>query len=217
MSGAPRVRCVAFDFDGTLVDSNAIKRQAYDAVLAGVEGAGEAIATVLRERPGDDRHAVLARVHARLQTGGARDLPPPSALVRAYGRLCEERVIACASVPGAVAALDALAVGHVLYLASATPEDALERVVAGRGWSAYFRGVYGGPRSKLANLERIAGREGLAPGELVYVGDGAADREAAARFGCRFFGTGTTPDELPEGPLAALAPLVSAITARAQR
>lgn len=209
-----RARCIAFDFDGTLVDSNAIKRESYFEVLAGVEGAGAEIETVLRDHPREDRSGILARVHARLAARGCPSLPSVAALVEAYSETCEVRVIACPPVPGALAALDGLRDSHALYLASATPEDALVRVVSGRGWAGRFRGVFGGPRSKVENLSRIAALEGLAPAEMVYVGDAAVDREAADEFGCAFLGFGSSARDAPD---PSLVPLVAELEARCER
>ena len=198
------IRCVVFDFDGTLVDSNAIKRESYFEALASVAGARDVLEAVLREHPREDRHGILARVHARLSERSGVALAPVTDWIDAYGSICEARVVACPVVPGALSALDGLSSSHPLYLASATPEDALARVVAGRGWTQRFRGVYGGPRSKVENLARIAAREGLGRSEIVYVGDGAVDREAAREFGCAFLGFGSEEGALLEGPLAGL-------------
>jgi phosphoglycolate phosphatase-like HAD superfamily hydrolase len=214
VSAWDKLRCVAFDFDGTLVESNPIKRGSYFEVLAHVEGSGHIIERVLRENPGDDRHGILAKVHAALTECETPSLPKLGALVDAYSSLCETKVIACSPLPGALEALEALRGTRPLYLASATPEQALVRVVAGRGWASFFRGVYGGPRSKCENLERIRVQEGIDRDEIVYVGDGSVDREAAVRFGCPFLGFQTPATELPDSPLA---PLVAEIAARSQR
>lgn len=214
MSPAPPVCCVAFDFDGTLVDSNPIKRGAYFEILEHVPGSAAVIEDVLARDPGADRHGVLSAVHAALAAREVSGLAGPDALVGAYSQVCEERVAACAEIPGALDALDALATGHALYLASATPEDALVRVIEARRWASRFDGAYGGPRSKVENLERIADREDIDRGQIVYVGDGEVDRRAAEDFGCAFYGIGTTPDSLPAGNLAPLAPLVREIAAR---
>ena len=181
------VRCVVFDFDGTLVESNAIKRGVYFEVLAATPGSGAVIEGTLAAHPRDDRSGVLSRVHDELRRRGVA-VPPVDALVSAYSRICEERVVACPALPGAVEALEALRGTLPLYVASATPEDALVRVVAGRGWMGFFRGVLGGPRDKATNLARIARREELEAEGVVYVGDGAVDRDAARKFGCRFLG-----------------------------
>lgn len=212
MSAWDAVRCVVFDFDGTLVDSNAIKRGAYFEILAETPGSAEVVEAVLQAAPAADRHGVLAAVHRVLSDRGAEPLAPASALVGRYSRLCEDRVAACSPLPGVLETLAALHATHALYLASATPTDALERVVARRGWRPFFRGVLGGPASKLDNLGSIAQGEGLAAGEMVYVGDGAVDRTAAVAFGCRFLGFGAPALDLPEG--SPLAVLVAGIVAR---
>ena len=209
------LRCVVFDFDGTLVDSYAIKRDAYFEILRDVPGSADTIERVLAAAPQADRHGVLSAVHAELARAGAARLPDPAEWVAAYAAHCQAAVSACAPLPGAVEALDALGGAHALYIASATPEDALLRIVAARGWTRRFAGVYGGPRSKLGNLQRAALREGLQPRQLVYVGDGAVDRRAAEAFGCRFLGAGSPSDDpLLRGALAPLAPLVRSIAAR---
>jgi len=206
------IRCVVFDFDGTLVESNAIKRGAYFEILAETPGSAPAVEAVLRDNPGTDRYGVLARVHEALSARGAGPLPSVEALVAAYSRICEERVAACSPLPGALETLATLPETHALYLDSATPTDALERVVEKRGWRRFFRGVFGGPASKLDNLRAIAEREGIAAEEMLYVGDGVTDREAAAAFGCRFLGLEAPAQDLPDGSPLAL--LVGEIAAR---
>ncbi len=210
------IRCVVFDFDGTLVESNRIKRSAYDEVLAGIPGSDAVIERTLGAHPREDRHGILARVHDELARSGAA-VPPVDELVAGYSRICEERVVACPALPGAVAALESLRGTLALYVDSATPEDALVRVVAGRGWTGFFRGVLGGPRDKRENLVRIARREEREAGRIVYVGDGPADRDAARAFGCRFLGyEAPMPARAAEGVLAPLAPLVRQIESRSR-
>ena len=212
MSRWDAIRCVVFDFDGTLVDSNPIKRDTYFEILADTPGSSAVVEAVLAQNPGLDRHAVLARVHAELSKRGAEPLPAREELVVRYSRICEERVAGCSPLPGALETLALLRATHALYLDSATPSDALERVVERRGWSEHFRGVLGGPASKLDNLRWIAGREGIGSREMLYVGDGAADRDAARGFGCWFLGFHAPPRELPDG--SALAQLVAEVAAR---
>lgn len=210
MNGWEAIRCVVFDFDGTLVESNPIKRGTYFEVLADVPGAAEVLERVLLEHPRADRTGILAKAREELE-GQGTVLSPVAELVANYSSICEERVIACAALPGALAALEELSSTHPLYLASATPEDALSRVVAGRRWRELFRGVYGGPRTKPENLSRIALREAIPEAEIVYVGDAAVDRDAAEAFGCPFLGYGTAAEDAEAGPLT---PLVREIASR---
>ena len=208
------VRCVVFDFDGTLVESNSIKRAAYFEVLAAIPGSGPVIERTLALHPREDRFGILARVHDELERDRVA-VPPATELVAAYSRLCEERVIACPALPGAFAALEALRETLPLYVASATPQDALVRVVDGRGWAGFFREVLGGPRDKPANLAWIARREELGADRIAYVGDGVVDRDAARAFGCRFLGyRAPLPEPAARGVLAPVAVLVHELVRR---
>ncbi len=203
-------RCFVFDFDGTLVDSVAIKRSGYFEVLRDRPGAAELLEELLREHPRDDRSQIFARAHRRLSAAGAASLPPVEDWVRAYASRCEAEVIRCPARPGAESVLAELSRSLPLYLASATPEASLARVVEGRGWTRWFRGVFGGPRPKEENLERVRVAEGLDPDAIVFVGDEVRDREAAEAFGCRFLGIGSDAAELPAGPLGRLVGSIAA-------
>jgi phosphoglycolate phosphatase-like HAD superfamily hydrolase len=188
------IRCAAFDFDGTLVDSNAIKRRAFFEVVADCDPDGSVVAEVLDEiRPGD-RYAVTREIARLLGERGALPAAPDAAAsartwAEAYTRRCEEAVSKCPEIPGATAALEWLAArGIARYVNSATPEEPLRRVLQRRSMTHHFRTIFGGPRSKLENLARICEHAGSDVAELLFVGDGEDDRSAAAAFGCHFAG-----------------------------
>ena len=64
----------------------------------------------------------------------------------------------------------------------------LRQYVERRGWTGYFGAVLGGPRSKGDNLAMVLDREQVTGDEVVFVGDGQRDLEAARGAGCRFIG-----------------------------
>jgi phosphoglycolate phosphatase-like HAD superfamily hydrolase len=188
------IRCVAFDFDGTLVDSNEIKRRTFFDVLLDCDPEGSVVAEVLDEiRPGD-RFDVTREIARLLIERGmvATDRGVEASARRwaeAYSHRCEEAVSACPEIAGATAALEWLAGrGIALYLNSATPEEPLRRVLRLRSWDHHFRRIFGGPVSKLENLGSICEDAGVAAEELLFVGDGEDDRNTAKTFGCHFAG-----------------------------
>jgi phosphoglycolate phosphatase len=191
------VRCVAFDFDGTLVDSNTIKRAAYSEVARAFRGGEGAVRKALRQRPGGDRHEVCAAIASELASQGAAPAELDAAgfahsLATAYTRYCERAVVECDEVPGAREALEALAARPLpLYINTATPTTAALPILEQRGMKHYFQGVFGGPGSKLENLAVIAQREEIEPDALLFVGDGEDDRRAAAALACDFVGIAT--------------------------
>ncbi len=181
-------RMVVFDFDGTLVDSNAIKRQAFYEAGQVDDRAAAVLDDIFARRQGLTRHGVFAELGRRLHPGdpiAARDAAEE--WVARYAAVTGERVARCPEVAGAEAVMDALAGdGWRLALNSATPTEALESIVEQRGWRHRFRHVLGAPAGKADNLRRIAAREGVAVETLIMVGDGDDDRAAAQTVGCHF-------------------------------
>lgn len=197
------IRHVAFDFDGTLVRSNAIKRDCFYEVSAGMEGAGAVLDRLFAQDFRGDRFAVFRELARRIGAAG-REAPDPEALADTYGRLCRRRIAAAPEVPGARATLERLtAEGVTLFLVSATPQRALEQVVADQGLDRFFAHILGGPTDKASHLRQILVGCGITANQLALVGDGGDDRAAAVIVGCSFFPVaGGTVAETAEGATA---------------
>lgn len=182
------MRGVVFDFDGTLVDSNAIKQRAYFEAAAAL-GDVTAIVTAVLATCAGDRRQLLAEIVRRARAAGWAGTTPVEALVAHYTRYCEERIAVCPEVAGATDTLRLLAQrGLLLFANSATPTEPLRVLIERRGWAAHFRGILGSPMSKIDNLHTAATIARLSPAELLMVGDGEDDLGAARAFGCAFAG-----------------------------
>ena len=185
------IRCIAFDFDGTLVDSNQIKHETFFDVVAGSKDGVEILSNILLDGPGD-RFEVFSRFVERMPETLTSDTPRQRALrVRAlvaeYTRRCEDAVTTCLEFPGAGDLLAQLRQqGVITAIISATPTKALRAIVAKRGWDGAFHYVFGVPSTKSENLRRLAAATNLRPDEMVMVGDKQADQQAADDFKCRF-------------------------------
>lgn len=206
------IRCVVFDFDGTLVMSNAIKRDGFFAVTAEIPGSAEAMTALLADPPGD-RFAIFAAFSARFGQDAGE-------MAEAYGAWCEAAILAAPERPGATEALAALRRdGLRIWINSATPEAPLRAIVKARYAAGSFDGILGGHNRKVANLRAVMSAEGLAPDELLMVGDGIDDKAGAAEVGCRFVGLdqGTLSLSSDPGPMIAdlrdLAPLLLEVPA----
>lgn len=177
------IRHVAFDFDGTLVRSNRIKRECFYETLAEVPGAWALLDELFANRFHGDRTALFGEIAHRL---GNPDLDA-NLLAADYGARCRSRIATAPEVPGARATLARLASeGMKLFLISATPQKALEEAVSDRGLSKVFELVLGAPTGKTVHLRRIMVDYGMTPSETVMVGDGLDDQSAAAETGCVF-------------------------------
>ena len=80
------IRCAVFDFDGTLVMSNDIKREGFFAVTAEIAGGRAAMEALLADPPGD-RYAIFAAFAARFGLDAGE-------LAEAYGAWCEAAILA---------------------------------------------------------------------------------------------------------------------------
>jgi len=185
------IRCIAFDFDGTLVQSNRIKRSCFYETVSDVPGGAAVLDDLHDEGFSGDRYDVFRELCHRLDLAGedrAMDL------AQRYGDLCRKGVLECDEVPGAARTLDELKQSDLsLYIVSATPQADLVPIVSGRGLTPYFKAVLGRPVTKAEHLRAIMEQEQLRPRSLVMVGDGVDDQVAAIAADCHFIAVTDDP------------------------
>ena len=199
---------LSFDFDNTLLLSEACKHATMREVCSQFKGGVEVLETV----PYDSRTAPPGVVVTRhtIFDGVARGLlargeAPPAGVTECefgphlcaeFTRLLENRLLQAKEVPGATEVLRHLAEHNIpCFVNTATPQEPIDKLIDALGWRQYFRAVYGSPGTKLSNLQSIAATSGIAKAggslsavDIVHVGDGDNDCKAAAEFGCRFIG-----------------------------
>jgi phosphoglycolate phosphatase-like HAD superfamily hydrolase len=181
------IRVVVFDFDGTLVDSNGVKRACMEATVAGIPGGSAALAAA--RTLGGDRYVLFGEV-ARLLDPSA---PPQMIAARSrelvadYSRCCARGIVAARERRGARRMLAALkARGLRLWVNSATPQRHLPELLHRRGLMRFLDGARGGPTSKSEILRNILSTERVRPREVMFVGDGPDDAAAAQSVGTWF-------------------------------
>lgn len=181
------IRCVAFDFDGTLVDSNRIKHDSFYEACAEWPGATTILDRILGRASGATRREIMTMLAQRLESDNpeivARDL------IDRYEKITTARVIACDEITGASEALAVLrAGGRPLYVVSATPWEPLRHILDRRGQSHLFEKILGAPIDKAEHLRNICTERRLEPDAICFVGDSDQDLSAAGEFGCHFIG-----------------------------
>ena len=185
----PCVDAVIFDFDGVLVESVEIKTEAFRQLF---QPFGEEVTARVVEHhnnnAGVSRFEKI-RLYYRDYIGRPLDEAGVADLAEEFGALVEELVVAAAPVAGAGELLDDLLnAGIPAFVASATPEEELKRIIERRGMTGYFRGIFGSPTTKIEAATRVVRSFDLDPRRVVFIGDALADFNAARATGCRFLG-----------------------------
>lgn len=187
------IRVIGFDFDGTLVMSNAIKREMFFRVAERFGEVSDLVERILANVKGDRTGIFQAVVDELAAVGRLPEHPDGTPwvafLVDQYTSICEDAIVECSEVPGAMAALGRLVdQGYSLFVNSATPLNPLCRILGRRRMSGFFRNVYGNEGEKSGNIIQAITEFGCRADQLIFIGDNEADRRAAEETGCHFAG-----------------------------
>lgn len=191
-----KISTVVFDFDGTLVDSNSIKRRGFFDVVADEPASTARMQAVLATVQGD-RHTIFESYVASRSASGFKG-PDADALVLRYSDYVDARVSEAPEMPGASEMLRGLhQAGFRAFISSATPQANLASIVERRRWRDWCDGLYGHPNRKSDTLRVICAQLGIDACSIAVVGDGMDDLESAMSMGCSFFPVGDARGVLP--------------------
>tara|TARA_B100000315_G_scaffold232769_1_gene245287 strand:- start:529 stop:1125 length:597 start_codon:yes stop_codon:yes gene_type:complete len=183
------IKVIVFDFDGTLIDSNQLKYEAFFKLFPS-DGLHKKIVTeVLSEILEESRYVILREIIKRLNAEmNEYELDNRvQELATEYNDLVVDGAKRCREKTGAKEVLESLSKKYKLYLNSLTPEVSLKDIVKHKKWGNYFCGIFGYPNDKVSVLLEIIRKETIEPDELLVVGDGKSDRDSANNVKCNFF------------------------------
>ena len=184
------IRGVIFDFDGTLVDSNDIKRKSFYSVTEDIAGAGNLLDKILSTPESGDRYDIFETLSKELKLVN-NIIVDPSKLSNLYTELCEYEVSRAPEIEGVSKTVNELKkTGVKLFISSATPENTLKRIIEMRKWNEMFDMVLGSPDSKIDHVAKILKDNNLTVSDIIYVGDSEVDKNTALKIGCKFIGIG---------------------------
>ena len=188
---------VAFDYDGTLVDSYEVKRGSYWRAVAEVLDLGPehrpAVDASYARTSGAHRFVQLADTAAALgRTVTEAERDEFSRRYSAYNRAAEDHM---REFPSVRMVLDTLRTRYDLVLASGLPHLDLVADATRRGLTAFFVAIEGGDKGRTLDRLRAEGRA-----VRLFVGDTPHDEAVAAARGIPFFAVRGDADlaRLPE-------------------
>ena len=181
------IRSIVFDFDGTLIDSNRLKYDAYFELFPEKDRYVRIICDVLSESFEQTRYVILEEILRRLGVEDHTYLKREvSKLAEQYNDIVVAGAKTCPEKTGAEEALKKFAPMYRLYVNSTTPDAGLKEIIRFRKWDGYFRGVFGYPHKKPETLLRIMALGNLRSDQVLVVGDGESDRKSAMENRCPF-------------------------------
>ena len=188
------IRCIVFDFDGTLVISNHVKRQAFYDVTHSYDPSGSTVTHILKQYPDKDRHGLFLEIVRELFAKNQLSKhQSPEALATQWAETytvnCEQAIATCEEVPGASETLKWISEQNVpIFVNSRTPTSTLQHLIRTHSFNSYVTEAYGAPASKSDNLRHIQERTQKPSNEILMVGDSEDDQKAASEVGCHFIG-----------------------------
>lgn len=180
-------RAWIFDFDGTLVDSNAIKARAFDHCFEGLTRGREEALAYCYANPHSTRSEKFRHVYEKiLRVPYAPEMERD--MHRRFEDATTQQIIEAPVIPGAEEFLVKGRVGRLCGLLSSTPQEILARILECRRWDRLFDVVRGAPVKKGLWLVAFQIERGLKPEQVIYFGDQPEDADSASAAGCGFVG-----------------------------
>jgi phosphoglycolate phosphatase-like HAD superfamily hydrolase len=184
------LKVIVFDFDGTLVESNRLKFDAFFELFPSDKFHNWIIKETLNNFLEESRYIILREIIKRVNSEVINEDELDNRiqlLADKYNAIVVDGAKHCNEKSGASEVLEILSKRYKLYLSSTTPETSLKEIVKYRKWEGFFHGIFGYPNDKVSVLLEIIRKETIDPEELLVVGDGKSDRDSAHETGCRFF------------------------------
>jgi phosphoglycolate phosphatase len=185
-----RFDAIAFDLDGTLIDSAGGIAYALNAALAGEGLAGFALNTV-HSWIGDGPDALIARALATRELAPRDSYELAARLRRGFDAATLESPMAGSAVfDGIESTLTELATRRPLLVITNKPTPLARAVLEDAGLLGFFAAVHGAdtPAQRKPSplmLRQAAAALGLVPQRLLMIGDAAVDIAAALAAGCQ--------------------------------
>lgn len=177
-----------FDFDGVLVDSTAVKTEAYRKLFASYSP--DVITRIVDYHR---QHGGISRVE-KIRYGHENIIGVPlskrqlAEWSERYSQLVLETVVAANWIAGAYDFLEKYYRQTPIFVISGTPETELVEVIRRRNMVKYFKEMRGSPVKKPEHVRDLVRRYGLFPEKCVFVGDALTDYHTAEETGVPFIG-----------------------------
>lgn len=178
-------RAIIFDFDGVILESAEIKTEAFLELFRPWPDHLPHMMEYHRKNTGISRYVKIRHFYEECRGQDCVEAEL-NAMADQYAGIVRTKVLAAPFVRGAPRILNTLKNFCPLFIASGTPQTELDEILAARELASYFCQVYGFPTGKKDAIVQICRFCQCRPEDVVFIGDGFSDLEAALTCGTPF-------------------------------
>jgi phosphoglycolate phosphatase-like HAD superfamily hydrolase len=180
-----RKKIVIFDLDGTLIDSNLIKRSCFLALCENALETG--IMIKLLDDPTNTRNDIFEIFAKKLCKTDYQE----SFLLRTFNSNVRNKLSKSKEIKGASKLMIKLnSMGIKMYLSSLTPSAEITPIIKSHGWTDLFDDIFGSPQDKSETIRLLMDNKQFNAKDIVIIGDGEDDFLSAKRNSIDFIPVG---------------------------
>jgi phosphoglycolate phosphatase-like HAD superfamily hydrolase len=182
------IKTIILDFDGVVVKSVDIKTKAFKELFKEYTSQLDNILEYHLANNAVSRYIKFKYIYENiLNEKYNKDIE--ARLGNDFSKLVFKKVVECPFVEGVEEFLKTFSKKIPFYLATATPQDEIDRIMTARNLKKYFKKIYGTPPgNKIDFIKEILQNENIKPEEAVYIGDMIKDYNIAKTVGVLFIG-----------------------------
>ncbi len=170
---------IIFDFDGVILESMSVKSEAFAKIY---EPYGEDIvAKVVQHHQangGLSRYKKFEYYHKNFLQKELSEVEKQE-FDRQFSEYVMQKIKEVPFVKGVKEFLEQNYMQYKMFVSTGAPEYEVKEVVKLRGLEKYFVEVFGSPQTKVGHINNILTKYNLHPSSVVFIGDGAKDKESA--------------------------------------
>ncbi len=181
------LKAVILDFDGVIVESLEVKKEAFRKLFLNYPDKLKEILDYHMSNGGLSRYKKFQYIYREILK---EDLSEEKSeeLGRKFAEYGVDGVVVSPFVKGAEEFLRKYYQKLFLFIASGTPEDEMVQIAQRRGLGKFFKGIYGSPQTKGEIAKKILDDNRLKKNDVIFVGDAVNDYYGARENGIRFIG-----------------------------
>lgn len=189
-------KALIFDFDGTLVQSNFLKKNTFLRLLNKYKNE-EFLKKLLEQKL--PREKLFLEFFRKVGMTSDDIKKNADLYTKKYNHLVDSKIVDMEPINGVY---ELFSLGFKSFINSATPEENIKNIISAKGWDIHFTNVYGSPLSKEENFKKMRKEYSLYNHEIYVIGDGRDDEEYALSLSLNFLPVGSYCDSKGNNPFS---------------